>query len=658
MYFANPWGLLGLLAIPVIVVIHLYHRRYPTLPIAGLHLWGVETHTTTAGRTRERLPLTASLIFELFAALLLSLVLADPRWGQLGKVAHLVVVLDNSASMSARPPGERPFRESAIVELERRVGQLPRGSVVTLLRTGRRPEMLAGPAVSWDVAQKKLADWKPSLPKHNFLPTWDLAAQLAEGSGTLLFLTDSVPSQDVVVPRAMEVVSVGRMLENISISAARWDFDSKAAKGRVFVRLTNHGKQNANVRVAGLLGVTDKANSAPNPEEKSDLENASSKKEAQSKKRIFENRVSLDAGSSMPLEVEVPGGLSRMTLECESIGDGLALDNRVELIEPKVRLLHVATMLPKESAAEQAVSRVLKTLPDVSLTDSDSAELVIAPFDPLPPSQRELWWLGIGPLDTSEEARNAALDLAGPYVLEKQNPLLDGLTLGGVVWGGVQPVRLEVSPIITTGALPLLSRLIGTRTTAYLLNIDFARTNLGDSPDWPILLSNLVELRRDNLPGLRRWNYRMNEEIRFRVSDSATTTVTASTTDDRSATTSSGIDHDVDNSRPLQLVHRGLKRPLARASTIEIPPLDESGVYSVLDGEELVGEFAVAFFDSEESSLSHLRPGRREPEMANSESGFLLDQPLTWIVLIGIALIVGVAFADWNVLRSSGGKRR
>ena len=657
MYFANTWGLLGLVALPVIVVIHLYHRRYPTLPIAGLHLWGVETHTTTAGRTRERLPLTASLICELLAAFLLSLVLADPRWGQLGKVAHLVVVLDNSASMSARPPGEKPFRESAIDELERRISQLPRGSVVTLLRTGRRPEMLAGPATSWDEAKQKLVDWRPSLPKHDFLPTWDLAAQLAEGNGKLLFLTDAVPGEDVAVPKTMEVASVGRTLENVSISAARWDFDSLAAKGRVFVRLTNHGRRKANVRIAGMLGSVDGLNEAAAREARVPAGNTATTTDAPLRKKIFENDVTLDVGASVPLEVDVPGGLGRMTLECESIGDGLALDNRVELIEPKVRLLHVAVTLPKDNATEQAVNRVLTTLPNISVTESETAELIIAPSDPLPPSQRELWWLGIGPLDTSDEARKAALDLAGPYVLEKQNPLLDGLTLGGVVWGGAQPVKLEVSPIITSGTLPLLARLTGTRTTAYLLNIDFARTNLGDSPDWPILMSNLVELRRDNLPGLRRSNYRMNEEIRFRIADTAAAAVTSSTQQNGSANGATQSEQEADSPRTLLLVHRGLKRPLARASTIEIPLLDESGVYSVLDGENLVGEFAVAFFDSEESSLSNLRPGRREPEMSTSESGFLLDQPLTWIVLIGIVMIAAAAFADWSVLRSSAGRR-
>lgn len=614
MYFANPWGLLGLLALPAIVVIHLYHRRYPPLFVAGLHLWGIETHTTTAGRTRERLPITPSLICELLAALVLSLVLADPRWGNVGKVVHLVVVLDNSASMSSRPPGleEKSFRDAAVEELDRRARQLPRGSVVTLLRTARRPEMLAGPAVPWDEAKSKLDEWHPALPKHDFQPTWDLAAQLASETGELLFLTDVVPDEKVAVPKLMEIVSVGRALENVSISAARWDFNSQTAKGRVFLRLTNHGKRSANVRVAGAVG----------------------------ERVIFQETIALAAGVASPLEVEVPGGLGRLSVTTENIGDGLPIDNRIELIEPKVRTLHVALALPKESPALTAVQRALRGIPDVSLTNAESAELVIAPAQPAPPSRRELAWLGIGPLDPSDEARKAAQDLAGPYILEKQNPLLDGLTLSGVVWGGVQPLKLDVAPIITAGQQPLLSRLNGTRTAAYLLNLDFARTNLADSPDWPILLSNLVELRRDNLPGLRRWNYRLNEEIRFRLLEDA---LSMGESETESA-----------DSRPLLLVHGEQKRPLARASIVEVPPLDEADVYTIVDGDRPIGEFAVNFFDAEESTLTELRPGRRDPTEESASSGFQIDQPLTWMILVGIMLILLAAFTDWHVLRPIG----
>lgn len=624
MYFANPWGLLGLAALPLIVVIHLYHRRYPPLFVAGLHLWGVETHTTTAGRTREPLPITPSLICELLAAMILSLVLADPRWGDVGKVVHLVVVLDNSASMSSRPPGleEKSFRDAAVTELDRRIQRLPRGSVITLLRTGRRPEMLAGPAVPWDEAKPKLDDWHPALPKHDFQATWDLAAQLAAETGQLLFLTDVVPDEKIAVPHLMEIVSVGRALENVSISAARWDFDSRTAKGRVFIRLTNHGQRAANVRVVGTVG----------------------------EQPIFQQPISLAAGVTAPLEVEVPGGLGRLLIKTESIGDGLLLDNRVELIEPKVRMLHVAVALPKDSLSLKAVQRVLRGIPDVTLSDVESAELIIAAAQPSPPSRRELWWLGIGPFDSSEPARKAAIDLIGPYILEKQNPLLDGLTLSGVVWGGVQTMTLDVSPIITAGQHPLLSRLNGTRTTAYLLNLDFARTNLAESPDWPILLSNLIELRRDNLPGLRRWNYRLNEEIRFRLIEDAPPDPTAA-----AKVTDNAQDSAEPVSRSLLLVHGAQKRPLARSTIVEVPPLDEAAVYTILDGEQPIGEFAVNFYDAEESTLTGLRPGVREPkEESSSLGGFQIDQPLTWMILLGIVLILLAAFADWRVLRPVG----
>ena len=127
--------------------------------------------------------------------------------------------------------------------------------------------------------------------------------------------------------------------------------------------------------------------------------------------------------------------------------------------------------LPNESVAGRAIRRVLKNVPDVTLTESDP-HLVIASAQPLPPSKRDSWWLGIGPIDPSETARKAAADLAGPFVLEKQNPLLDGITLAGIVWGGVQAVSADITPIITAGSSPLLSRLNGTRATAYLLNID------------------------------------------------------------------------------------------------------------------------------------------------------------------------------------------
>src|SRR5690349_24282143 len=136
----------------------MYHRRFPPLLVAGVHLWSSETRQHLAGRKRETLPITASLLLELLAAFLISLVLSRPQFGNTTSTVHLVAVLDDSASMQGKPPegNALSFRDAAIAELERRVEQLPRGSLVTLIRSGVRPTMLAGPAVTWSEAKPKL----------------------------------------------------------------------------------------------------------------------------------------------------------------------------------------------------------------------------------------------------------------------------------------------------------------------------------------------------------------------------------------------------------------------------------------------------------------------------------------------------------------------
>src|SRR5262249_42208888 len=158
-----------------------------------------------------------------------------------------------------------------------------------------------------------------------------------------------------------------------------------------------------------------------------------------------------------------------------SAADGLAIDNRATLIEPTVRTVTIANSLPANHAAARPLQRALAGIADVQLGSPSDARLLIGPAAGLPPSRGELWWLGVGPIDPPETARKAAKDVVGPYLLEKRHPLLDGVVLGGVLYGGVQPVSLDVTPIVSAGKQLLFYRLNGTRTAAYVLNIDFAR---------------------------------------------------------------------------------------------------------------------------------------------------------------------------------------
>jgi Ca-activated chloride channel homolog len=607
MTFANPWGLLALLAVPAILILHLYYRRFPPLLIGGLHLWGVQSQVREAGRRRERLPITASLLLELLAAAVLSLVLAQPHLAESRQVEHLVVVLDNSASMLGRPPEKKSFRDAAVEEVTNRFQSLPAGSVATLIVTGRRPELLAGPAVSLAKARTALDGWRPGAVAHDFGPAWDLAAQLAQDSGRILFFTNHLPPKQSPTPKAMQVISLGQPLENTAITAARWNFDPKSNKGRVFLRVANFGKQPADVQVRGRHG----------------------------DQPLFEKTLSLSAGADAALETDVRGGLGEIIVEATSAADGLAIDNRVTLIEPKVRTVTIALALPADHAALRPVRRALTGIAETQFGSPADAQLVIGPATALPPSKAGLAWLGIGPIDPSDAARKKAKDIIGPYLLEKRHPLLDGVVLGGVVFGGAQPVSLEATPLVSAGQQLLLCRLSGTQTAAYFLNLDFARSNLAESPDWPILVKNLVEMCRDALPGLKRWNYRLNEEITFRLD----------------AGERGGSDG-------LTLVFGGKTQPLARAPVVEIPPLQEAGIYEVRDGERSIGRFAVNFHDPLESNLSALGPGVRDALSEPAPLSYRLDDPFSWLIAGGIAIILAAVLADWFVLDRTARARR
>ena len=265
MFFANPWGLLGLLALPAIMIIHLYHRRFPPRVVAGLHLWGAESRVPVAGRKRERLPVSRSLIFELLAALLLTLVLAQPRFGDLDAVRHFIAVIDGSASMSAVGSDGFSASDRALSDLKTRLDAAPRGSRVTIVSTGRRPVLLAGPAVDWATAVDGVGDWQPTAPEHDVFPALDMASQLADGGGEVLYYSDRLPGDELPVPDQTTVIAVGESLGNLAITAARWTIHPPAADapvtdanfGTVFLRIANSGARTVTAEVVGRAGDRD-----------------------------------------------------------------------------------------------------------------------------------------------------------------------------------------------------------------------------------------------------------------------------------------------------------------------------------------------------------------------------------------------------------------
>src|SRR6185436_6803973 len=99
-------------------------------------LWQTLRQTPEGGGRITKLPVTLSLILECLAALALALILAGARFRPASVNEHLVVLLDDSASMAATNAANSSPRDRAIKRVLDEIERLGRGVRVTLVQSG------------------------------------------------------------------------------------------------------------------------------------------------------------------------------------------------------------------------------------------------------------------------------------------------------------------------------------------------------------------------------------------------------------------------------------------------------------------------------------------------------------------------------------------
>ena len=184
---------------------------------------------------------------------------------------------------------------------------------------------------------------------------------------------------------------------------------------------------------------------------------------------------------------------------------------------------------------------------------------------------------------TEGDARDAWI---GPFLLERRRvpgdgegpPLLTGLSLEGVVWSAA-PGELPGLPLVLAGEQALLTEESVRGGIRLHLNLDPFRSNLAASPDWPILLSNLVEHVRHGLPGPLDVNVRVGGELAYRFL---------------------GRPDDVKDHVLFDPAGGGHPARGWRLLTFDVPI---AGLYELKQGDAIVGRYAASFVDPAESDL-------------------------------------------------------
>ena len=583
MSFAAPLGLLALLAVPVIVALHMFRRRYPPRTVAGLFLFAPDARVAASGRRRARLIKSASLWLEIAAATLLAFWLAGPRFFDFGAPPHLVVVLDDSASMGAvgREGGSAASRARALVRGQ--LDELGRDTLVTLIATGPRPRLLLGPAARAPLASAALDAWQPLRPWHDHAPALDLGRELGDEGASLLFVTDAAPTE---APRGFTLVAVGEARDNAALVHARRV--ALAAGERLFVDATAY----AAAPVTRTLRVVSPADG----------------------RVLAERAAELGPDRLARFEMDLPGGTGQVEVRLEA--DALAIDDTFVLLpEPRPKVA-VAVGVPADVAAALELEAALRALRDrIELGSAEAADLSIGDVARDGGAAVQLVVVpGAEPVEA----------FLGPFLFERRHPLLRGLTFDGVIWSAGAAASVG-RPLVFVGERALLTESVLGERTRFVLNLAPGRSNFATSPDWPILLSNLVDFTRGRLPGPLRSNLRSGELIEWRRAVGEDTRAALELTDPDGG----------------KYVGRGLR-------LVTFAPW-RVGVHTLARGDVEIARYAVNFVDGHESDLR--RAGAAEVSAAAAPRGETAEAPYGHVEQRTLAfLLLLLVLVDWFVL--------
>jgi hypothetical protein len=464
-----PLALFGLLGVPALLAIYLLRNRYRRVPVSSLMLW-VDVRQSREGGTRVRRLQTPLLLFlEMAAVALLALAAAGPHVRTSEAALPLVVVLDDSFSMLAGAPDSARGRAAKALEEELR--RRPPYSVRFVL-AGERPQALGEAVRTAPEALAQLDGWACRAPAARLEAAAALAAEVGGEWARVLVLTDHAPESPPGKGR-LRWWAFGRLLPNLAfVNAARSAAD---------------GGERCLFEVANLSD---------------DRQSATLVVEA-GEPPIEVTRSALDLA---------PGAVHREVLRLkEGTGavrahideDALTIDNAVTLFPAAAKTVGVEVRV-KDTALRGLVEKAVRAVKDARLNVA-APDVVFT--DAEDDSAKGSAWLVRLLAEKDAEA------FSGPFVLDRTHPLTDGLSLTGVVWGAGKAGRLPGAPVVMAGNVPLLTDVeaaAGRHELHLRLRPDLS--TLQDTPNWPVLVWNLLQWNASLAPGLARANVRLGEE--------------------------------------------------------------------------------------------------------------------------------------------------
>ena len=393
------------------------------------------------------------------------------------QLRSLIVVLDDSYSMQATSQGQSS-RDRVITEIKKALKDSG-AYAIKFIVAGQKAQLLGSNVSNAPEAITQLDLWQCNAPAANIHAAIALANELASETSEIWVMTDSPPETGLPEKSKIRWFALGRPINNLAIT--RSTRDNADDTQRVLLEVRNFAKTPQRT----MLRVTNNQDGAA----------------------ILEKSLKLAGDGAQRLTLDLKNLSVPITASIDD--DGLAVDNTVHLFAQRFAPVRVQLTF-SDKALESLVKRTLDSIGDITYT-AHRVELLLTDRSQNADVASDTWTLQF---HAAEKPRA----YVGPFVLDKNHLLCQGLNLSGIVWSAAEATALPGRPVVTAGNIPLISvdtSVTGNHTVHIAVNPD--RSTLTDAIGWPVLVWNLLQWRSNHFYGLQEKNLRLGDNAVVRL---------------------------------------------------------------------------------------------------------------------------------------------
>lgn len=480
MHFLNPYMLLTLGAIPILILIHALKSKPRPVAVTSLFLWQEVLKERNSRVTLERLIKNLPLLLQILIVLLAALALAEPTWTHLGAPkGKMILVIDTSASMQTRSGAGTRF-DLAIEKAFDLIEQRDPKQKILIVEAGRRAVLRAGFLDSSRRAEDLVRKLAPSDAAAGLEPALYLALSFVDPAAEdLVYLITDGAGGDISGliknhPKIRPII-VGGGEHNVGIT--KFEFRQqidRSDKYEFMLEVKNFGASPAacSIRLS--------------------LDNVT----------LFDRHVGFEAREKKLLILPYEGliaGIARATLDAD---DDFVVDNQAYLSLNTAKEIWVLLVsrgnpfLEKLLAAypNLRVNSVKEIMPSAWRDQTARHDIVIVDRQDFPATDRGNFLLIDSYSPAIPALKTGNVRLPRNPVWDRTNPLMADVDLSGLIVE--QSTRLEADqrliPVVTSGRTGLMYTFETGGLRAVLLSFDITRSDLPLKVAFPVMMSNIL----------------------------------------------------------------------------------------------------------------------------------------------------------------------